>query len=86
MSLITTLVLFLVVHVYDENEYNSMISEQEIKDWWERKIANYLKNYARRNELTIAQEREKFFFETHENFVESIPFALKNLMDDKFDR
>ena len=47
-----------------------MISEQEIKNWWERKIANYLQNYARRNKLTIAQKKEKFFTETHEKFVE----------------
>ena len=46
-----------------------MISEQEIKNWWERKIANYLQNYARRNILTIAQEKEKLFAETHERFV-----------------
>ena len=50
-----------------------MISEQEIKNWWERKIANYLQNYARRNRLTIAQENDKFFTETHEKFVELVP-------------
>ena len=49
-----------------------MISEQEIKDSWERKIANYLQNYARRNKLTITQERDKLFSNTHEKFVEYV--------------
>ena len=60
-----------------------MISDQEIKDWWERKVANYLQNYARRNRLTIAQEKERFFTETHEKFVESMPQLLKKLLDEK---
>ena len=60
-----------------------MISKQEIKNWWERKIANYFQNYARRNRLTIAQEKEKFFTETHEKFVESVPQLLKKIMDEK---
>ena len=60
-----------------------MISEQEIKDWWERKIANYLQNYARRNRLTTAQAKERFFTETHEKFVESVPQLLKKLLDEK---
>ena len=59
-----------------------MISEQEIKNWWERKIANYLQNYARRNRLTISQEKEKLFTETHEKFVESVPQLLKKLLDE----
>ena len=50
-----------------------MISEQEIKDWWEHKIANYLQNYAPRNRLMTAQAKERFFTETHEKFVESMP-------------
>ena len=60
-----------------------MISEQEIKNWWERKIANYLQNYARRNRLTIAQAKVKFFIETHENFIETVPQLLKKLLDEK---
>ena len=60
-----------------------MISEQEIKNWWERKIENYLQNYARRNRLTIAQENDKFFTETHEKFVESVPHLLKKILDEK---
>ena len=59
-----------------------MISEQEIKKWWERKIANYLQNYARRNIWTIAQAKEKFFTETHDKFVESMPQSLKKLLDE----
>ena len=60
-----------------------MISEQEIKNWWERKIANDLQNYARRNRMTIAQEKEKLFTETHEKFVEWVLQLLKKLMDEK---
>ena len=60
-----------------------MISEQEIKNWWERKIENYLQNYVRRNRLTIDQENEKFFTETHEKFVELVPRLLKKLLDEK---
>ena len=63
-----------------------MISKQEIKDWWEHKIENYLKNYARRNRLTTAQAKERLFTETHEKFVESIPQLLKKLLDEKVRR
>ena len=63
-----------------------MIPEQEIKDWWERKIANYLQNYARRNILTVTKEKEIIFTETHENFVESVPQLLKQLLDEKAGR
>ena len=54
-----------------------MIPEQEIKDWWDRKVANYLKNYARRNILTVAEAKARFFTETHDKFVESVPQLLK---------
>ena len=60
-----------------------MISEQEIKDWWEHKVANYLQNYARRNRLTIAQAKERFFIEMHEKFLELVPQLLKKLLDEK---
>ena len=60
-----------------------MISEQEIKNWWNHNIANYLQNYARRNRLTISQAKEKFFTETHDKFVESVPQLLKKLLDEK---
>ena len=60
-----------------------MISEQEIKNWWEHKLENYLQNYARRNRLTIAQVKDKFFIETHEKFIESVPQLLKKLLDEK---
>ena len=63
-----------------------MISEKEIKEWWEHKIANYLQNYTRRNKLTIAQAKEKFFTETHEKFVESVPQFLKKLLNEKASR
>ena len=60
-----------------------MISEQEIKDWWECKITNYLQNYARNNKLTTAQAKERFFTETHEKFVESVPQLLKKILGEK---
>ena len=60
-----------------------MISEHEIKNWWECKIENYLQNYVRRNRLTTAQAKEKFFTEAHEKFVESVPHLLKKLLDEK---
>ena len=63
-----------------------MILEQKIKNWWERKIANYLQNYARRNRLTISHVKEKFFTETHEKFVELVPQLLKKLLDEKAGR
>ena len=50
-----------------------MTSEEEIKVWWERKIENYIKNYARWNKLSLAQEKEKIFTKPHEKFLESIP-------------
>ena len=81
---ITTLVPLPVVH--DWNVYKQMIPEQEIKDWWECKVANYLQNYARRNRLKIAQAKEIFFIEMHEKFVESVPQILKKLLDEKAER
>ena len=49
----------------------------------ERKIENYLQNYTRRNRLMTAQAKERFFTETHEKFVESMPQLLKKLLDEK---
>ena len=69
-----------------DNDHKKMISEQEIKNWWERKIENYLQNYARRNRLTIAKAKEKFFTETHEKFVGSVPQILKKNLDEKAGR
>ena len=60
-----------------------MIPEQEIKDWWDHKIVNYLQTYARQNRLTVAEARARFFTETHEKFVESVPQLLKQLLDEK---
>ena len=63
-----------------------MIPEQEIKDWWDCKVANYLQNYARRNRLIVAEVKEIFFIETHEKFVELVPQLLKQLLDEKVRR
>ena len=76
---ITTLVVLPGPHIRDE--YKKMISEQEIKDWWERKIEHYLQNYAWRNRLMTAQAKERFFTKTYEKFVESVPQILKKLLD-----
>ena len=58
-----------------------MLSEEEIREWWNKKVSNYIQNYARRNSLTIAQARARFFKETHEKFIESIPQELKKFID-----
>ena len=78
---ITTLVTLSVVHIGDD--YKQMTSEQEIKNWWECNIANYLHNYASINRLMTALAKERFFTETHEKFVESVPQLLKKLLDEK---
>ena len=44
---------------------------------------NYLQNYARRNRLIVAKAKARFFTETHEKFVESVPQLLKQLLDEK---
>ena len=75
------MVLFPVLH--DWNVCQQMILEQEIKDWWERKIANYLQNYAQRNKLIVVEAKAIFFTETHEKFVESVPQILKKFLDEK---
>ena len=61
-----------------------MIPAQEIKDWWDRKVANYLQNYARRNRLTVVKAKARFFIDMHEKFVESVPQLLKQLLDEKY--
>jgi len=58
-----------------------MISEEEIREWWNKKISHYIQNNARRNNLTIVQARGRFFTESHEKFIESIPHELKKFID-----
>lgn len=58
-----------------------MLSKEEIREWWNRKVSNYIQNYTRQNNLTIAQARERFFTETQEKFLESIPKELKKFID-----
>jgi hypothetical protein len=57
-----------------------MISEEQIRVWWERKIENYIKNYACGNKLSLAQAKSKFFTKTHEKFLESIPQAIQKIL------
>ena len=58
-----------------------MITEEYIKQWWNRKVMNYIQNYFKRNKLLLAQERERLFAETHQNFIEVVPHELKKLID-----
>ena len=58
-----------------------MLSEEEIREWWYQKIENYIKNYARRNTLTLVQPKAKIFTETHEKFLETIPSKIKRFLD-----
>jgi hypothetical protein len=54
----------------------SSARQKYIREWWERKIINYIKNYARINKLTIVKADGQFFSETHKGFLEAIPEAL----------
>ena len=57
-----------------------MISEEEIREWWERKIDNYIKNYTRRNKLSFVQAQAKIFTETQEKILKGIPQALQKFL------
>ena len=57
-----------------------MISEEDIREWWERKIENYIKNYEQQNKLSFVQAQAKFLTKTHETFLESIPQAFENFL------
>ena len=57
-----------------------MTNEQEIKEWWERRIDNYINNYARWNKLTFPEAQVKFLIETHKKFLKGIPQALEKFM------
>lgn len=73
------LVLFSVVHNwYKVIIKTSMINDREIQEWWTKKLENYLKNYSRRNKMTLAQVRRKLFTETHENYLNLSLLSLSN--------
>ena len=57
-----------------------MISEEEINVWWERKIENYIKIMLDETNFNLTQAKAKFFMETHEKFLKSIPQAIQNLL------
>ena len=57
-----------------------------MKDWWEHKIENYLQNYTRRNIMTIAEDKENLFSETHEKLFDSVPQSLNKLLDESAGR
>lgn len=42
-----------VTKLEKEEMHMQMISEEEIREWWERKIDNYIKNYARQNKMSL---------------------------------
>ena len=46
-----------------------------------QKKNNYINNYFRRNKLTLAQSRVKFFTETHERFLEAIVVEIKRFLE-----
>ena len=56
-----------------------MISEEEIREWWEIKIDNYIKNYARQKKLSLTQVKEMFSQKLMKTFHESIPQAFKKI-------
>ena len=58
-----------------------MIAEREIREYWDKKVMNCIQNYARRIKLTITQEREKFFSEAHEKFIEVVPHEIHKFLD-----
>ena len=58
-----------------------MLTKREIREWWDKKVTNYIQNYARCNKLLIAQAREKIFSEAHEKFVQSVPHEIKKFLD-----
>jgi hypothetical protein len=49
-----------------------MLILEDICGWWWRKLDNYLKKYAIRNWLTLAQAKAQFFTEMHEKILEVI--------------
>jgi hypothetical protein len=53
-----------------------MLTREDIREWRERKITNYIRNYTSKNRLTLAKARTQFFSETHERFLEAIREAL----------
>ena len=63
-----------------------MVSEGELIEWWNRKLVNYIQNYARRNTLTISKAREKNFIESHEKFTEVVPHKIKKFLDQIHDK
>ena len=58
-----------------------MPSEEEIHEWWNPKIENYIKNYARRNKFTLMKARSKLFTKTHEKFLENVLCGIKIFLE-----
>lgn len=48
-----------------------MLSLEEIQEWWQRKINNYLENCTSRNQLSLVETIAitQFFIKPHENFI-----------------
>ena len=62
-----------------------MISEEDIKEWWERKIKNYIKIYTRWNKLSFAQSQEFFLQRLTKNFLRAFHKHFKNYCKDVHD-
>jgi len=53
-----------------------MLTLEDTHEWWESKIMNYIKNYARINLLILVEAHNQLFSYMHERFLEAIPEAL----------
>ena len=58
-----------------------MLSEEEIREWWNQKIENYFKAYSKRKKLTLMQARAKLFIEIRENFLETISVGIQIFLE-----
>ena len=58
-----------------------MLSAEEIHEWLNKKFENYIKNYPRKNKLTLMQERSKLFIGMHEKFLETILIGIKAFLE-----
>ena len=58
-----------------------MLRKEEIHEQRNKKIENYKENYARRNKLTLRQDRSKFYTELHNFFVEDVPTEIHIVLE-----
>jgi hypothetical protein len=53
-----------------------MVSLKDIREWWEKKIGNFIKEYIIRKNLSLVEARSQLFSETYEIFLEAISESL----------